>query len=147
MKTLQYGGIIWLIIFMLSACSHKPINYLDESLNLSSKQIIEYYINALNEKNFDKVSTVLSEEMNTITFNYNSIKSINILSCEPIEVYKLSDNIKNLREVNVYKVITHEVLQNNNIKLKTVEQTYIYYVGREKENSPWLIYDMLINND
>lgn len=140
-KTIQTLLIFAIILLELSGCAYKPADYSGEAGKLSSEQVIEYYVNAWNEKNFAKVNTVLSDGMKAVTIDYDSVESAKVTLLEPISVTELPSAVTNLEELKVYKVVL-EIKRKRNTELQDEKSTAYYYVGKEKESSPWLIYDV-----
>ena len=129
------------IVLMLSACSlDKPANYYDELRNLGSKQIIEYYFNAWNEKQYEKMNAVLSDEMKTRTFAWESVQYVSVISNEQTDISNLPDTAKGLEEVDVYRVEI-SVKRNNNNATQEDKSVVLYYVGKKTNDSLWLIYE------
>lgn len=136
--------LVFSIIFILSACnsdSRDTAYYTDEVSKLNSKQAIEYYVNAWNEKNFTKMNAVLSDGIKAITVDYDSVKSAKVTLLEAASVAELPSTVNSLHEVNVYKVVL-EIKRKRNTELQDEKETAYYYVGKEKANSLWLIFDV-----
>lgn len=133
---------IIVVILMLSACGpYKPSDYMNEVHNLTSEQVIEFYFNAWNEKHYGKMNAVLSDEMKARTVDYDSVESISVVSSEQITISELPDTVERLQEVIIYCVeISTRQRQNNSTEDEI--STVLYYVGKQTNNSPWLIYEV-----
>ena len=140
-KTIQALLIFAIVLLELSGCAYKPADYSGETGKLRPEQVIEYYVNAWNEKNFTKVNTVLSDGMKAETIDYDSVESAKVSLLEPISVTELPSTVKNLNELKVYKVVL-EIKRKKNTELHDETSTAYYYVGKATESSPWLIYDV-----
>ena len=130
---------IIIIVMMLSAC--RDINnskkQCSEISNYTPEQIIEYYFNAWNKKHYGKMNDVMSNELKAQTYNYESVKSIDVISCEQITVNKLPDKLKNLDKVEVYCVELAADIDAAEKKVVT-----LYYAGKKTDSSPWLIWEI-----
>ncbi|MBP3361307.1 MAG: DUF4829 domain-containing protein [Clostridia bacterium] len=133
-----------LIIFMLTACNqYKPMDYTKSVQGLESEQIIEYYFSAWNEKDYEKMNAVLSDEMKAMTIDYDSINTVEIISCDLVSAEDLPVVIDRLVEAATYKVVA-KYYQNEDPEQDNISTAY-YYTGKDTENSPRLIY--YVEND
>lgn len=136
-KTICMCMIVGSII--LTACSsYRPAYNMNEIHNLDPEQIIEFYFDMWNEKQYGRMNTVLSDGMKAKTIDLNSVERIKIVSSEQITaMYELPILLEDLQEIKIYCM--EIVVQRKHMPDELC--TILYYVGKETNDSPWLIYD------
>jgi hypothetical protein len=138
------------VILLLSACGVNRVDhYSDEVHNLTSEQLVECYINSYNEKNYAKMFVCLADSMKAKTIDYNSIKTIKLISMESLSINEppstveglrneLPSTIEELNEVAIYHVECAVEYYDKSIETKN----NIYYIGKKSHDYWWLIYDI-----
>lgn len=135
-----------IIALMLSGCSpYKPADYSSEVCNLQPKQIVEYYVNAWSEKQYGKMDAVLSNEMKSKTFNYDSVNAVKLVSVELVSTNEQPATLGELQELNVYKVELNMKLQYSGFEKDETSMSF-YYVGKKNGDNGWHIYDVVESN-
>jgi hypothetical protein len=132
------------MLFMLISCNNKgEADYSKEVLNLQPKQVIEYYVKAINEQNALKIYTTLAGRMKMVSINYSWIKSVKINSINIVEEYDLPETVPSFQDIVVYKVVLDFKSINSPQIRKEFTSEFYYFVCRENQNSAWLIYDVV----
>ena len=126
------------ILLFAASCSNNT-NYTSEDLlSLTPQEVLVRYINAWDSGNVGAEEIFLSPAMKTVSIIHTKEDTVKIVSLKEIEEFASSNQTEMLYNLNVYDIVL-EVSRNNEI---TENYELRYYVGREGENFPWLIYDI-----
>ena len=128
---------VLIIILVLAACGQR--DYVSDGGVLGPEQVLEYYCKACSQGKREKIHSVLSNEMKAKTADYGAIKTMDLISFERITETEVSSTIEGLCELYIYKVEIDYEFKGEFGKDRFIRY---YHIGKEMENSPWLIYDI-----
>lgn len=129
--------IIVIISLIFTSCTSTSKE--EDILKMNSKEIVEYYISAINEGKENSIYSVKSDEYKMLSSYYGYYKKINIISLKINNSPEPSDRIKDLYKLDVYSVELDIIYKD---KKEPENATWEIYVGKKSENDPWQIYDI-----